>query len=380
MRQVHVVLLLHKAELHHAHAGQARLFEQVDDALVDDAEVLGDDLRVLERAVHRVEEVGLRAVDPLALLRGLRLRGHRPVGGKRAEMVDAHGVEQLEARAEAVHPPAVAVRLHRLPVVERVAPLLAEFAEIIRRHARHVFRLAVLRKVEEVAVRPDVGAVARDVHRQVADDLDAALVRVLLDLFPLLEEHVLDKLHEQDRLRVLLHCGGDRLRPVELQVLVGPVVPLGADVGLLQDHVQRVVGQPAFVLLRKRAHLVAVRFIGARERAVQHRDAADLQKIERRGVRVRVHLVAQLVVGQKALVAELLEVDEVPVARKGGNARVGGVVGVGRREGQHLPVGAPGVAQKVDELPGLLTEAADAVGARQRGDVHQHAACAFVHV
>lgn len=122
---------------------------------------------------------------------------------------------------------------------------------------------------------------------------------------------------------MLLHRGGDRLRPVELQVLVGPVIPLGADVGLLQDHVQRVVGQPAFVLLRKRAHFVAVRFIGARERAVQHRDAADLQKIERRGVRVRVHLVAQLVVGQKTLVAELLEVDEVPVARKGGNARVG---------------------------------------------------------
>ena len=121
---------------------------------------------------------------------------------------------------------------------------------------------------------------------------------------------------------MLLHRGGDRLRPVELQVFVGPVVPLGADVRFLQNDVQRVVGQPARVLLRKGAHLAAVRLVGARKRAVQHRNAANLQKIERCGIRVRIHLVAQLVVGQKPLVPKLLEVDEITVARKGGNARV----------------------------------------------------------
>jgi len=52
-------------------------------------------------------------------------------------VVDAYGVKQLKARAKAIHPPTVAVFFHLYPVIKRVAPLLAELAEIIQRHARH---------------------------------------------------------------------------------------------------------------------------------------------------------------------------------------------------------------------------------------------------
>ena len=379
VRQVHVVLLLHKAELHHAHARQTGLLQQVDHALVDDAEILRDDLRVLKFAVDRVEEVHFRAVNPLTLLCRFRLGGHRPVRGERAEVVDAHGVEQLEARAEPVEPPAVAVRLHRLPVVERVAPLLSELAEIIRRHARDVLRLAVLREIEKMAVRPHVGAVARHIHRQVADDLHALIVGVRLDCLPLFEEGVLDKLHEEDRLGVLLHRGGDGVGTVEFQPLVRPVVPLRADIRFLQDDIQRVIRQPARIFFCERAHLIAVRFVCTRERPVQHRNAPQLEKIKRRRVRVRVHLVAQLLVGQKPLVAQLLEVDKIAVARECRDARIRRVVCVRRRERQHLPVGTARLAEKIDKLSRLLAKAADAVRARQRGDVHQHAACPLIH-
>ena len=261
VRHVHVVLAFHKRKLHHAHTRQLRFFQQVDHTVVDDAEVLGNDLRVFERAVHGVEEIRLRAVEPLPFFGGLRFGGHGPVGGKSAEVVDAHGVKQLKARAEAIHPPTVAVFFHLCPVIKRVAPLLAELAEIIRWHARHVLRLAVLCQVEQMAVRPHVGTVSRNVHRQIADDLHTFAVCIFFDLLPLLEERVLDELHEKHGLGLLLHRFRDGFGAMKLQVFVSPVIPLCADIRFFQDDIQRVVRQPALVFLGKRTHLIAVGFV-----------------------------------------------------------------------------------------------------------------------
>src|SRR6185503_6555923 len=109
------------------------------------------------------------ALDPLAD-DGALLRGrYPPVSREAAEVVDAYAVGELQAAAQAVDPPRVTVGRHALPAVERVAPALAGGAEVVRRHAGDVERPAALVEVEQLLMRPHVGAVVRDVDRQVAE-------------------------------------------------------------------------------------------------------------------------------------------------------------------------------------------------------------------
>ena len=88
-------------------------------------------------------------------------------------MVDAHDVHELQEARDALHPPGEAVFSHRVPIVKRVAPKLAVLAEIIGRHARDFFGAAVLAQGEKFRVRPDVGAVLREVQRHIPEDADA---------------------------------------------------------------------------------------------------------------------------------------------------------------------------------------------------------------
>ncbi len=122
-----------------------------------------------------------------------RVGRHLPVGGEAAEVVDAHEVGELEAAAQAVDPPAVAVLRHAVPAVERVAPALAGGAEVVGRHAGDVARPAALVEVEQLLMRPHVGAVVRDVDRQVAEQADTAPRGGAAQLPPLGEE---EELHE----------------------------------------------------------------------------------------------------------------------------------------------------------------------------------------
>ena len=109
---------------------------------------------------------------PPAVLRGGLLRRHRPVGDEAAEVVDARQVDELERAAKPLDPPPITVRVHRGPVVERVAPQLARLREEVRRHARDRTRL------EQVRVGAVVGAVHRDVDRHVPEEAHATLAGV----------------------------------------------------------------------------------------------------------------------------------------------------------------------------------------------------------
>ena len=86
-------------------------------------------------------------------------------------MIDAVAVEQIGAAPRALAEPAEILRRHDVPVVERHAPVLPGRAERVGRRAdRHV-------EIELMLARPDVGAVAVDHERQIAEQRDA--VRVL---------------------------------------------------------------------------------------------------------------------------------------------------------------------------------------------------------
>ena len=141
-----------------------------------------------ERLLGGTEERQARPRRPPAFPRGLRGCGNRPVPGEPAEVVDPEDVDEVEHAAHPLDPPAVVVGGHRLPVVERVAPQLAEVVEGVRRGARD----ELVEGEEELGVSPMVAAAGRDVDRHVADDADAPSGRVAAQREPLaLEPHLL---------------------------------------------------------------------------------------------------------------------------------------------------------------------------------------------
>ena len=185
VRPVRVVRKLVEAELEHVHPGEAELVPQPDDRLGDHAEILGDQRQRAQLGRDGVEELAARPGPPRPVLGRVRLGRHGPVGDEAAEVVDAHEVVELERPAEALDPPAVARRAHRRPVVDRVAPALALVGEGVGRDAGDDVG------DEELGMREVVGAVLGDVDREVADQPDAALVRVALERAPLaLEAHL----------------------------------------------------------------------------------------------------------------------------------------------------------------------------------------------
>src|SRR5664279_64754 len=106
-------------------------------------------------------------------------------------MVEAHRVREPEIEADPLDPPVVSLVGEDVPAVEGMPPELAVRAEIVRRNARNRGGPPVFAESEQPAMRPDVGAVPRDVDGQVPEDRDAARVRFGLDPLPLPEEEEL---------------------------------------------------------------------------------------------------------------------------------------------------------------------------------------------
>jgi len=91
-------------------------------------------------------------------------------------------------------PPIVAVFFVSFPVVERIAPELSVFGEVVGRAAGNGFRVAFLGvELKEFWVLPDIGAVESNENRNIADDLDASFLGVFLNGSPLPESKVLEE-------------------------------------------------------------------------------------------------------------------------------------------------------------------------------------------
>ena len=99
-------------------------------------------------------------------------------------MVQSHAIVERERATQTVHPPAVAVLLHVIPTEGGVAPHLALGRKIVGGRARNLNRLAGIGQPEVLGLTPCVCRIVRNVHRNVADDLDALLVRVVHELAP----------------------------------------------------------------------------------------------------------------------------------------------------------------------------------------------------
>mmetsp|Transcript_47250 Transcript_47250/g.117953 ORF Transcript_47250/g.117953 Transcript_47250/m.117953 type:complete len:410 (-) Transcript_47250:32-1261(-) len=340
------------------------------------AELCGDGL----------EEGPPRRLDPLALNCVLVFLGvlcvDAPEGLEAAEVVDADEVDQLHGRAESVHPPLEPVALRLCPVVDRVSPELSSGAEVVWRHARHAQRLPGLGvEVELLGAAPHVAAVAVDVDGHVPEDRHALAVGVPLQGTPLLEKHELEVLVEVDAIRMgrrRLLEGTRRPQPQ----LPRPLVPRLAGVDVPQRHEEREGVEPAALRLAEVDEPPRTEPALALE--VLKRLAKELHLVGHCRVEVDVCGVLawscgwegrEVAVVEVARLGEFGGADEQRVAGEGAEGHVWRVAhdGVGRAEGEDLPVLEARLDEEVDELVGGRAHVAHTIAARQRRGVQHNA-------
>ena len=286
-------------------------------------------------------------------------------------MVYPDDVVELLRALDAPYPPAVAVGLHAFPVVDGVAPELPVLAEIVGRHAGDAGGYVLLVEQEALRVGPDVRGVERHIDGQVAYYLDAQRVHILAQLIPLLVEHVLHPGKEPHirvkQAAVVLHAPG----LAEPDVLVRPKRPGDHVEMALHGHEQRVIRQPAGILLAEAGYLARVPVPAARAGQAQHIEAVVvyLAVVHVHGVAAPVHGL-DLRLGQQPVLDEHVEVDEIRVAREGRKRGVGRIAVARRAEGQQLPGLLAGCCQEIREFIRLLAEGANAVLRRQGGYRH----------
>ena len=230
-----------KGKLHHPHAGQAGVLQQLSDRRGQIAEVLGDKLGIVEPARQHAHQGHARARTPAAVLRGGVAVGHGPVAVQPAEVVDAQHIIEEGGTLDAADPPAVAIRLHPVPVIERVAPELSVLGKGIGRNPGDLLRHMPVVQLEELRLAPDIRRVHRDIDGDVADQADALLAGIGLEGLPLAVEQELDKAVKVDLVLQLFRIGPHGKVPVHADVLVRPLGPADHAEVHLHGHIEGIV-------------------------------------------------------------------------------------------------------------------------------------------
>ena len=131
----HIIALLPaiKSKLQNLHPRQAGICQQPAHLRRQNAEILGNKVHMIKPLGQNVHQIHTRPFDPLSAAGGGSAVRNRPITLKPPEMVDAHIIHLVKLMLYPVDPPTVALFFMFLPVVERIAPLLAGSAEIVGR-------------------------------------------------------------------------------------------------------------------------------------------------------------------------------------------------------------------------------------------------------
>ena len=165
-------------------------------------------------------------------------------------MIEPDVIEMACRPAQAIDPPGVALGLHHVPAVKRIAPVLAGLAEEIRRHSGDHLRLKIGGQAKQVGMSPDVGAIQVHEDGDVPDHANRALRTVGAQRLPLLGE---EKLHYAARFEIVVEFGSFLLQRsrIAMRQFARPAVPaFQTQVGAQAVEQNEVVEPPAVVLAK----------------------------------------------------------------------------------------------------------------------------------
>ena len=186
--------LISKGEMQDTHAGELPAITQCMNPGSHIPQVFRNKRKLPQRLLYCSKKSIAGSLHPATLDCGFTVRRNFPVFFKTAEMIQADEIHLLQHDFNPFNPPAVSVLRHDIPPVQGMPPALSRFAEIVRRYSGNVSWLTFFIQIEEMRIRPHIGAVVRYKNRKVPDDFDAPFVTVLFKRRPLPENLKLNKL------------------------------------------------------------------------------------------------------------------------------------------------------------------------------------------
>ena len=133
------------------------------------------------------------------------------------------------------------------PVVDGISPELPGRTEIIWRHARNVQRMTPRIQLKILTIGPDIGAVERNVDRNIAKNADPVAMRIATEILPLAKEFKLPILIRLNFFLQALAPFAQRPR-LPRRNLFGPLVPDEFAVPVFVGHEQREIIEPVRVV------------------------------------------------------------------------------------------------------------------------------------
>ena len=225
--QIDILRVAAERKLQNAHAGKTKVIPQSLNVRCNHTQVFGDDWQFAESVANRGEQFSTGSFDPAATLRSRVASRNFPTRGKSAEVIDPRNINHSQSGPHAFNPPRETIGEHALPIEDRISPVLARLAEIIRRHAGDHDRRAIGIELELIGIGPDIRRIMRHKDRNVADHFDAAPVAVGLQIEPLFEEEKLIELLRFDLVMKFLTSAPQGRGCTPSQRLF-PLVPCGA--------------------------------------------------------------------------------------------------------------------------------------------------------
>ena len=368
MGQIIAVLPGIEAKLDDLHGGIAGIQLELTDFSRHEAQIFRNEIQMGQGLLDGTDEGKAGTFDPAAVSGGLVTGRHSPVAFEATEMIEANHIIHLGGSGKTLDPPKIAGIRHLLPVVNGIAPELAVFRKGIGGTASHHLGTAVFIQLEQLRRRPYIGGIQRHVNGHITDDADTLFVGVSAEGLPLAVKLILQEILEEHVLFQFFLLFFQSLGFVVLQFL-RPIQPGFTAHLAFQSHEDGVIRQPGFVFLYKDFKSG----IGNKAAAgnFQHLGALVVYPAE-------IHPVGLLAPGnggnflllQQPLFHQGVQVDEIVVARAGGEGLVGGIPVAGGGQRQDLPVALTGGGQEIHKPVGAFSHGADAVGTGQGRDMH----------
>ena len=373
------VLVEVQLKLQHLHARELAILPQLLHLVGNHAQVLCHNRHIADCLPHQVKERLARARTPCTINSCLGITINLPEGLKAPEMVNAHDIHLLQDILETANPPVIAILLHNLPIILRVAPELACLAEIIRRYTGNLVRPAVLVQLEQLLMRPGIGTILGNKNRHISHDLDALVIGVLLQCLPLLVEDVLLE-HYLPNLVGKLFLHGIQCHLVPADEFGIPFIPALAIVPVLQCLEHGIIPKPVLIGIHEFLEILPV-FLGTgiKEIDIGLEHQGRLQHLRPGIIRLAIihdRSILQIHLGQKPLICQHLQRNKQRIASKGRRRSIRRAACSHRVQRQYLPNLLPGLSQKVHELVRLRPQVTDTKRRWQGSRMQQHTALA----
>src|SRR5580698_2505461 len=155
------------------------------------AEVFGKKWQASQLLTQPVEEIVPRTIYPAAVHGSVLGSGNLPELCETTKVIKADVVTGLCGPAQALHPPSIAVRPHRAPVIKWIAPTLASRTVGIGRDSRHHFGIEFVIQTKKIAIGPHVGAFVIHEDSDIANHAHRPLGAIASQGAPLLIEEEL---------------------------------------------------------------------------------------------------------------------------------------------------------------------------------------------